>query len=61
MVNQNCWGYAAGRFLGKAAILVVGFLIGKKSTHITLKIGYTSNLYKFFLNKIKFSKSCFIF
>jgi len=40
MVNRNSWGYPADRFLSKAAILLVGFLIGKKYTQRPIDKGY---------------------
>ena len=40
MIDRNSWGYAIGKFLGKATILMVGFLLGKKYTQRPIDKGY---------------------
>lgn len=43
MIDRNSWGYAIGKFLGKATILIIGFVIGKKYTQRPINKGYPKN------------------
>ena len=40
MIDRNSWGYATGRLLAKATLLIIGFLIGKKYTQRPIDKGY---------------------
>jgi len=43
MVNRNSWAYIAGKAVAKTAILLVGFILGKKYTQKPIDKGFPKN------------------
>lgn len=40
IIDRNSWGYVTGKFLAKGALIVIGFLAGKKYTQRPIDKGY---------------------